>query len=246
MAQTRSEKWQKAMITRPIWGCKWERLYWIKTTKYGKFAEVFDYNKIQATYRNEREDFTKSKEGTKQEKSLYRTRNFIYQIVEANRGRHGKYRPVFFTLTYKFGKTDVRESNKDIKALMRRLNVFLGYSPKYIVVPERHESGKIHYHGVFFNLPFIWVEKFKEDIWKNGSVDLQTPKKIRSVSAYLSKYLTKDTHRNLSLNDKAYFTSRGLYRPITDYTNEYPRNILKVLEIRVYKKYIKSTIICKH
>lgn len=231
---------------RATFTTKWKRLYYIKNERYGKYCDTYDYNKVQATFSQKRLHFQKNRTGKKQERSLYRSRNTIYKIVEANLGRHGKNKATFVTLTYRDGTKDLKYANKDIKQLMRRTRVFLGYSLKYIIVPERHKSGNIHYHGVFFNMPYIHVVKFKEELWKNGYVDIQIPKKIRSVSAYLSKYLTKDTYLNIGLNDKSYFTSRGLYRPIIDYTDNYPQDIIEPLQVSITKKYIKTKFLCKN
>jgi len=245
MYTTRKRLIAKAELNKSIFKKRFHHIYYIKHISYGKFTEVYDYGKVQVAFATERIDYSKNPNNKKTEKSLYRVREQIYRIVEGNRGRHGKYKAVFFTLTDRDQQTNIKEANKSIKALMRRLKQTTGYSIKYIIVPERHKSGAIHYHGVFFNLPFIDIKFFKESLWKKGYVDLQLPKKIRSVAKYLSKYLTKDTFSSLPANEKAYFCSRGIFRPISLFTDQYPQNIIKPLKVEIKKKFIKTTYLCK-
>jgi len=246
MALTRSAIVNRTLLNRSIFRNRFVRLYFIKVVTYGKYKDIYDYSKVQVTFTNERIDFRKNKEGEKAQRSIARVREKIYRIVEANRGGFGKCKAVFFTLTDREQQTDIKIANKSIKALMRRLKNDLGYKPKYIIVPEKHKSGAIHYHGVFFNLPFIDIIHFKDDLWQKGYVDLQIPKKIKSVARYLSKYLTKDTFSSLPKNEKAYFCSRGLSRPSDSFTDCYPQDIIKTLELTKTRKYIKTKVICKN
>jgi len=220
------------------------KIYYIKNTSYGAYSDSIEYNKVQITVKQFREDFAKSAKGSKSDKSLWRAREKIYQIVEGN--LRSDFRPIFFTLTQSDQETDLKTANKKIKALMRRLKLYLGYAPKYLIVPERHKSGAWHYHGVFFNLPFIHVKKFRYELWTEGMVDLQLPKKIRSVARYLAKYLTKDTLVSLPKNEKTYFCSRELVRPIVDYTFLPPNGIIKTLEITRKNNGIKIKYLCKN
>jgi len=114
------------------------------------------------------------------------------------------------------------------------------------MVPELHKSGAIHYHGVYFNLPFIWVETFKNKIWKYGAIDLQVSRKIRDTASYLSKYLTKDYTKKTPKNTKMYFMSRGLIQPTEEFTSLPPRDTIKVLTITHKANGIKIKYLCKN
>lgn len=242
MAKSRARKYVWASLRHSRFS-NVKQLYWVKNVRYGKYCDTTDYSKIQVSFKNERATFEKSKDGEKATRSLWRAREKIYHLVEANRKRTPK--PVFFTLTRADQEKDIRESNRSIKALMRRLKAELGYSPKYIIVPERHKTGAIHYHGVFFNLPFISVQRFRRDLWKLGYVDLQVPRKIKSVARYLAKYLTKATLTTIPKNEKTYFTSRGLIRPQITLDTNHPEGIMGVLEIRAVKNGVKYKYVCK-
>lgn len=221
-----------------------KRLYFVKNVRYGTYCDSTEYNKIQITHTQNRIDFAKGKKGTKSVRSLWRAREKVYQLVESNIRRTPK--AIFFTLTSKDQEKDLRQSNRKIKALMRRIKKFIGQSPKYLIVPELHVSGAIHYHGVFFNVPFIHVKQFRFELWKEGYVDLQLPKKIKSVSRYLAKYLTKDTLCNIPKNEKVYFCSRHLARPQVDYTNQKPDDTIKTLEVIPKNNGVKVKYLCKN
>jgi len=193
------------------------RLYDSKTISYGSYIEFYYYQAPKLTFSPQRIYYQKARRGTRKSFSLTRSRESVYRLSEANVYRHGNYKPVFFTLTTKDQCTEYKESNRKIKGLIRRLNHYLGYQVKYLIVPELHEKGGIHYHGIFFNVPYIPVRVFRFDIWKHGYIDLQLPKKIKSVSRYLAKYITKEFSENTPLHTKLYFTSRGLYRPIQEF-----------------------------
>lgn len=225
---------------------KWSnviRVYYIKNTRYGAYCDSIEFNKVQVTFKNTRENFDKSRENKKTARSLWRSRERIYHLVEANVS--DEHKPVFFTLTQSDQEKDLKTSNKKIKAVMRRLKAYLGYKPLYIIVPERHKTGAIHYHGVFFNLPYVDVRTFRYEIWREGYVDLQLPRKIKSVARYLAKYLTKDTLDNLPINEKSYFCSRGLVIPTCEYTVDPPCGIVKTLEITRLKAGLKIKYLCQ-
>jgi len=199
-----------------------KRLYTVKNIYYGSHIESIEYFKIQATFNATRLDYSKNQTGQKKQYSLYRAKDRIFKIIEANIGRHGPYKPIFFTLTTKDQLTDHRASNRKIKELIRRLNVYTNSKIKYVAVPELHESGAIHYHGCFFNLPFIDIQHFYNYLWGYGHVDLQVSKSINSMGAYLAKYITEDFSINTPLHTKTYMASRGLYQQVTVYTTEIP------------------------
>jgi len=236
----------RATLGRSTFKKNIKRIYFIKTVKYGKYKDVYDYAKVQVSFNAERVDFAKNKTTRKQKRTLYRIRSQVYRLIQANRGRHGKHKAVFITLTDREQETDIKKANRNIKAFVRRLKQHLGYAPRYIIVPERHKSGAVHHHGVFFNLPFIDVRLLKTDLWVKGYVEIQLPRKIKSVARYLIKYLTKDTLNVLPKNEKAYFTSRGLIRPSETFDDVYPDDTIKVIETHVNSKYIKQTYLCKN
>jgi len=242
--QTRKNLCDLGRLRQVTYFSKILETYYVKLIKYGIYTDVYDYKKVRALFRYNRGTYIKRTTGKKQAFSLSRAREKIYRIVEANtiREKKARKRTVFVTLTTADQISDYKESNKKIKAFIRRLNKYLGYKSKYIIVPELHKSGAIHYHAVFFNLPFIPVEKLRYEIWTFGYVDIQIPKNIKKIGAYLSKYLTKNFHKNTPLHTKLYFTSRGLSYPHTTFTDCIPQGKLTDSEVVLTPQYIKYTI----
>jgi len=219
------------------------RIYYTKKVTYGAYIDYYDYHKIKITYKTTRDHPRKATEGIKRHYSMSRTRERLYRIIEANIGRHGNEKPIFFTLTSADQCTELKESNKKIKVFIRRLNTKIKKQIKYIIVPERHISGAIHYHGIFFNLPFIHIRVFRHEIWKYGYVDLQIPRhKIKSVALYLTKYLSKEQKQPQDLNQKSYFTSRGLYRPIEEFDTPPLTGTLNIVDFNIIKDGVKYKI----
>ena len=191
--------------------------------------------------------------------SLYRARNKIRRLVNANVGEWNEI-PKFWTFSFKEDIRDVAEANKLFKQFIQRLRYHvkkLGKSDfEYITTIEKQDGkteyikdgkvckginrGAIHYHCIFFNLPYIkheimlkkwkyggaWVEAIftKKDfeIIKNGH---STSEKINNVGAYISKcmqYLVKEMKEGKNIQEdflkgkKNYLTSKNLKQPIEE------------------------------
>lgn len=102
----------------------------------------------------------------------------------------------------------------------------------YLLVPEFHKSGRLHFHGLVSNVPkwnLIQARHYKTKrlIKVNGiqiynlvnyNLGHTTISKIQSqekVSNYISKYATKDLIK--LKNKKRYWYSRNLEKPKTEY-----------------------------
>lgn len=195
-------------------------VYYKKGIFYGDFADVTEYKNIQMSHSNKfRESYDKKLETERRSDSLIRAKQNIYRIVHANAFKHGDFKPIFCTLTYKKEQTSLKEARLEFKYFIFKLNNFLEKKVQYICVPEIQKErektygvGVWHFHMVLFNLPFVPIAKFKS-LWSFGSVDLQVVEQINDVGAYLSKYLTKDTYDKRLYGQRAYNTSRGVIRP---------------------------------
>lgn len=199
-------------------------------------VEVWQYENIPVVYtaeksdialsENDNKDLKDSEKIEKKEKkadydSILRMKKYylemrwhIARLVDCNFDNKTK----FMTLTFKENKQDIEECNAEFKKFLKRLNYYL-YNEKrmrlkYIAVWERQKRGAVHYHVIFFDLPYIKNSKLRE-IWRNGFVKIN---RIDVDSAdnrgrYVSKYFCKE----LDLKDykkKAFFTSRNLKKPI--------------------------------
>lgn len=95
---------------------------------------------------------------------------------------------------------------------------------QYLIVPERHKSGQIHFHALIKN----YEGRLKDSGHKQGGRTIyniphwhfgfSTAVKIdnqEAVSRYIRKYITKDMI--LLPSRKRYYVSQGLVRPIKSY-----------------------------
>jgi hypothetical protein len=93
---------------------------------------------------------------------------------------------------------------------------------------EFQKRGAIHYHAIYFNIPYIGgLRKIVAETWSHGFINLQSVRHVKSLGAYISKYLQVDLDDKRLCGKKAYFGSRGLIKP-KEFHNE--ENIAKFLE----------------
>jgi len=187
-------------------------VYKDKLTYSRKKALHVKHDKMQIVFHNTRTDYTRKLKDVKRWDSLIRTRSAIYEIADCNVGEHGNM-PIFVTFTFAENIKNVREANVLWRSFLRRFKRRYKFAPKYITVVEFQKRGAVHYHSLFFNLPFTPVREF-EEVWGHGYTNIKALHTIRNVSAYLCKYLTKETSDSRLYGEKVYFCSRGLLRPV--------------------------------
>lgn len=148
--------------------------------------------------------------------SMNRTINNIYHLARSNMWDW------FITLTFDPQKVDSLNYDMCVKCLSKWLNNLKRISPelKYIIVPEKHKSGRYHFHGLFadcWDISFIDSGKKTSDgqtIFNIGNYKLgwSTATQItdnQRVTKYISKYISKDLV-SVTVNKKRYWASRNL------------------------------------
>lgn len=145
----------------------------------------------------------------------------IARIVDCNFDDNTK----FMTLTFKENIQDVSHTNYGFSKFIKRLNFHLYHVKrqclKYLAVWEKQKRGAIHYHIIFFDLPFIQTKKLAE-IWGHGFVKINKidvdskDNRGRYVSKYFSKNVEEKTYKQ-----KSFFKSQNLIMPITTRSTQY-------------------------
>lgn len=161
--------------------------------------------------------------------NLIRRRQNISDLAYAN----GCIKPWQYFVTLTFDDKFIEDSyshEKVTKYLTKWLNNQKHQNPymRYLLVPELHKSGRIHFHGVFSDVP-NWKlvpgisEKTGRVIRKNGKIiynltnyklgftTVSEVENIEAVSHYISKYITKEL-LNLK-NKKNVWHSKNLIKP---------------------------------
>ena len=178
-------------------------------------------------------------------KNLRKSAKRIMTLVKHNAGMYfksngKKYPPIFLTLTFKDNIQDWEFANTEYMKFIKRLN-YKVYGEKcsklaYISVPELQERGAVHYHILFFNLPYVDKSEVMA-LWGHGStrIEVEDPKGKsfdeldgESLGKYITKYMTKQFYSRDKKGEykfyydkatwegkKVYFASKNLIKPVS-------------------------------
>lgn len=164
----------------------------------------------------------------------------------------------FITLTFNDNELPNKKYSHEnvIKCLSKWLNNLRFKNPnmKYLIVPEFHKSGRLHFHGLVANVPNWKLEKARykntnrllkvngKQIYnlKNYRLGFSTISFIEDkekVINYISKYITKEM---IDLKyKKRYWYSKNLNKPIYEYAN-LEKSINEYFNLNWYKNIIKE------
>lgn len=163
--------------------------------------------------------------------NLYKSKSNLIDLVYHNAIiKPWKY---FVTLTFDPKKVDSLDYEVVSEALAKWLDNMKhqNKSMAYVLTPELHESGRIHFHGLFrdvsnWNLePARYkdgnlivengVQIYNLTNYKYGFTTVSEINNQEAVSVYMSKYMTKEL---IALNyKKRYWSSKNLRRPKIQY-----------------------------
>ena len=165
--------------------------------------------------------------------SQKRSRRYIIQLIRANSFDY------FGTLTIDPKKLDPLNYPLVKRHLSKWLKSQARYSDfKYLLVPEKRDDGSLHFHGLFRNFSSSLIPAMHPRTGKLlldhglqiynvadyplGFSDVTQVQSLDAVSVYVSKYIVKDLvgSTNPELNKKTYWHSRGLVRPVLDYSEK--------------------------
>lgn len=184
------------------------------------------------------------------ERSLRRTQKELQDLVDCNNFEW------FGTFTFDPAKID----RHDPKAVKNAMSIWLNnqrrHSPDmlYILVPERHKDGAIHFHALLGNyngkMAHSGSEWQKQPIFNVVSYQLGFTNftKIRDkakTANYCRKYITKDM-ANTAPNERRYWRSKNLLKPVKTYNESLEetlqRNIASI-DIQASTQYENDHII---
>lgn len=219
-------------------------MYNVKVSEYLESTEVVYYSHAITGHEKESDTFLVERDGElneiysymafgikppkeKQEEnplhsfyvSYNRTKNKIYNYARDNVWEW------FLTFTFDPKKVDSYNYDEVVECMseyFRFIRRNKNTDIKYLVVPEKHKSGRYHLHGVFSNIDMsLWKFKFSGHTTKGGlpiyningfpygfTTATQVQSTIR-VSHYISKYITKDMFDSIK-NKKRYWCTKNL------------------------------------
>jgi len=166
----------------------------------------------------------------------------------------------FITLTLDPSKVDSLDYDISKKLVSKWINNQRRHSPllTYILVAEKHKSGRIHFHMIVNNfngeLEKAVNSKTGRNLikggkqiynlkgWNYGFSTLSFIENKEATARYLQKYLTKDFIE--AFNKKRFWTSRGLNKPTKEYNVPFDSRDYPPLFRTLYKteNYYKWTL----
>ena len=167
------------------------------------------------------------------EYAVYRTRRNIKWLINSNPDM-----TKFLTLTFKDNETDLQNCNEKFKAFIRKLSR-VKPTLKYLAVPEFQKRGAVHYH-LLLNLDYV-DQKVIADLWSHGFIKIKKIRPGTNIGWYISKYIGKDLTDKRYFNNKKYFRSRNLDKPMIFHSAHEVDNFLKLNSLTpTYEKTFKS------
>jgi len=194
---------------------------------YGNITEVTKIEKTPSTVRVLRWTKPRTMYEKRRADSLIRTKNICMRRVSTAIAEFGC--PLFVTLTFRGTAANAQYAGDSISIFQRRLRAVYPLAES-IFVPEVSPRGRIHFHGLLFNVPLslgdkrdgkrvtsYGTERYDRtlaSLWREGFVDaLQTDGSYR-LAGYLSKYVTKGGGHILFAPMRLLRVSHGFSREI--------------------------------
>jgi len=164
--------------------------------------------------------------------NVFRLRQKVNRLILANVDAFGQ-KPKFVTFTFAENVKDLDVANKKWSLFLKKFNYFLNKlgmaKIKFLTVIEFQERGAVHYHVLFFNLPYIpEIKGILAKLWSHGFVKIVAVQRVKHLGLYVSKYMQKGFMDNRLRRRKAFFISRGLVKP-RQYRNN--QDIIDFLDI---------------
>jgi hypothetical protein len=177
-------------------------------------------------WQTQKTNTSKSDDESNLERSVRRSKRTVFDLVLCNSFE------LFATFTMARDRYDEKRSKEKIFNWLHNQRARNGKF-KYLIVPEHHKDGALHFHAVIGGYqgklkqsfgprekPIIKYEKpvFEFPEYKSGYTSVQeigNEKTDRSmVAMYLTKYITKDM--DTVTHQRRFWASTGLNRPITE------------------------------
>jgi hypothetical protein len=226
------------LITKPLH--EYEATYEITNTlkeyrdKYKLFIYKTPIQKIHGNLEINRElSSTDSKRGhriltpSEQERndtmnfyrSVRRSRTHIADLIEMNDFKY------FGTLTTSPEKVDRYDDSQVKRKITKSLaNMQRIFRFEYLLIPERHKDGALHFHALFTELPEKWLRTSRRLVDKKGRPlfnllpyrlgfsEISRVGNLQATANYCAKYVTKALDES-DKGKKRYWHSNGLKKP---------------------------------
>ena len=134
----------------------------------------------------------------------------------------------FWTLTFDTDRYNYAAAFEKMGKWLRKMRDQYGIF-NYIMIPELHKDGAIHFHGVTGGLNAVirdsgvkhkGVKVYNCTDWEHGFTTLTKIRSREKTASYVTKYVTKEMQNSIvEKGKKKYWCSRGLRLPAVSYTD---------------------------
>lgn len=166
-----------------------------------------------------------------------RTRRQVYAIRRRIRGYafSNNFR-WFVTLTFNPEKVDSSDYKTAKNTLLKWCRRMRDRHDRfdYLIIPELHKSGAVHFHGLLGDIPAHFVgalnpktgkpiirhdrQVYNLTEWKYGFSDCEEIESPERAASYITKYVTAALLTDKEMyNKKRYFNSQGLAKPVVSF-----------------------------
>jgi hypothetical protein len=128
---------------------------------------------------------------------------------------------LFVTFTFKKDRHDLDAKKRQMAFWLNNQRILHGKF-KYLIVPELHKDGAIHFHALFSGYKGQLVDSGRTNkagrkihniqSYRGGFTTAVKIDNLEKVSSYVAKYITKDMP--VFKNKQRYWCSNGLKRPL--------------------------------
>lgn len=174
-----------------------------------RYEREYLFNLAPSKARTAENDAPRRNTTDKRDDHILRARRMIRRLIDANVDGL----PIFVTYTFARNVRTLEEANPKFTAHVKELQRRYG-KVRYLCVPEFQKRGAVHYHVIYFNLPYIpKIKQVMNDLWPHGWSQVRAIRKVKRIGLYVAKYLQKGVDDRRTRGRKSYFTSRELIRP---------------------------------
>lgn len=194
-------------------------------TIYKRYGKIVEITQVQKTPRKVRVSAPRERRdiyGARRQDNIRRTRKICVRRVFSALDAFGS--PLLVTLTFEGDASDAAYANDSLRYFQMRLRIKY---PKAVslFVPELSPRGRIHFHGLLFNVPLHLGDTRKgrrvisygterktrtlARLWGEGYVDARKTDGSGRLAHYISKYITKGSSSVLFNAMRLLRVSRG-------------------------------------
>lgn len=209
-----------------------------RTTDYGNGRiEIAAYHSPRLRYIGSGRTSSGRETETSDKAQEERTRRQVYAIRRKIRGYafSNNFR-WFVTLTFNPEKVDSSDYETAKNTLLKWCRRMRDRHDRfdYLIIPELHKSGAVHFHGLLGDIPAHFVgalnpktgkpiirhdrQVYNLTEWEYGFSDCEEIESPERAASYITKYVTAALLTDKEMyNKKRYFNSQGLAKPVVSF-----------------------------